>query len=154
MAAHKTYYAGCDVRFETLVNVEAPEGLPDAPVTLDAFEKKQRAQLTRVSERMRGECVITAVNILRDLEATKRAKAEAAARARLERKLAKLTPVEKSMWMDANGEAVESNIRSEASSVLARETMMPRFLRCLTIGAQDQVRTVVQNSVSSYLAFW
>ena len=154
LAAHKSYYAGCDVRFETLVNVEAPEGLPDAPVTLDAFEKKQRAQLTRVSERMRGECVITAVNILRDLEATKRSKAEAAARARLERKLAKLTPVEKSMWMDANGEAVESNIRSEASSVLARETMMPRFLRCLTIGAQDQVRTVVQNSVSSYLAFW
>ena len=69
LAAHKSYYAGCDVRFETLVDVEAPEGLPDAPVTLDAFEKKQRAQLTRVSERMRGECVITAVNILRDLEA-------------------------------------------------------------------------------------
>ena len=154
--AHQRYYANCDVRFETLLDAEPPRpGLfPEDPVTLDEFEKKQRTQLDRVSERMRGECVIVAVDILRELERTKRSQAEAAARERLERRLAKLTPVERSMWMDANGEDVESNIREEASSELARATMMPRFLKSLTICAKDQVRTVVQNSVASYLRFW
>ena len=152
--AHQRYYANCDVRFETLLDVEPEPGLPEDPVTLDDFEKKQRTQLDRVSERMRGECVIVAVDILRELERTKRSQAEAAARERLERRLAKLTPVERSMWMDANGEDVESNIREEASSELARATMMPRFLKSLTICAKDQVRTVVQNSVASYLRFW
>jgi len=154
--AHQRYYANCDVRFETLLDAEPPRPglLPEDPVTLDEFEKKQRTQLDRVSERMRGECVIVAVDILRELERTKRSQAEAAARERLERRLAKLTPVERSMWMDANGEDVESNIREEASSELARATMMPRFLKSLTICAKDQVRTVVQNSVASYLRFW
>ena len=152
--AHQRYYANCDVRFETLLDVEPEPGLPEDPVTLDDFEKKQRTQLDRVSERMRGECVIVAVDILRELERTKRSQAEAAARERLEQRLAKLTPVERSMWMDANGEDVESNIREEASSELARATMMPRFLKSLTICAKDQVRTVVQNSVASYLRFW
>ena len=154
--AHQRYYANCDVRFETLLDAEPPRPgfFPEDPVTLDEFEKKQRTQLDRVSERMRGECVIVAVDILRELERTKRSQAEAAARERLERRLAKLTPVERSMWMDANGEDVESNIREEASSELARATMMPRFLKSLTICAKDQVRTVVQNSVASYLRFW
>ena len=152
--AHQRYYANCDVRFEMLLDVEPEPGLPEDPVTLDDFEKKQRTQLDRVSERMRGECVIVAVDILRELERTKRSQAEAAARERLEQRLAKLTPVERSMWMDANGEDVESNIREEASSELARATMMPRFLKSLTICAKDQVRTVVQNSVASYLRFW
>ena len=154
--AHQRYYANCDVRFETLLDAEPPRPglLPEDPVTLDDFEKKQRTQLDRVSERMRGECVIVAVDILRELERTKRSQAEAAARARLEQRLAKLTPVERSMWMDANGEDVESNIQAEASSELARATMMPRFLKSLTICAKDQVRTVVQNSVASYLRFW